>query len=765
MNAFAHGPERTTSTRILCGVLIALSVTILGAYWVNRAASSKSLEDSLLLDLERRATALTAAVSEQTRGALYTVDLALLHLAHKYAETGVLTELDVETVRTASPSGLVRRVTVIDRAGRVVVTHPAGGVGIDLSDRPHFTAHRAPAEAGAGLYIGRPIKSRIEDEWVIPVSRRLVDRKGAFSGVIAVMVRPEYFSAIYLRVAVDRDDVIAMVRKDGAFLSRSANLYDHLGKDVRADRPFMGSGPEAGTFRSISTHEPVDRVFAYRRLNEWPLATVVGLGVAEPMARLRTGLEKEFRAALAVSALVALLVTGICLVVLRLERSLLRVSQSDRRRAMAFAGASELAWEWDVAARRVRFFGDCLPFFGTPGDEREVDFADWLPAIHPEDHDAVRTITRGFIEGSAPGFECHYRLRFADGGYRWVMVRGQTLERNASGRVSLALGILMDVDAERKAEIVAAQTREAYQRLIESAAEGIFVVDRDGRIRLFNPAAERLLGWHAAEVIGRDAHTLFHCSDSFDESNSRDECPLLMTVQDGLARRGQRMNYRHMDGRPVPLEISVAAISLDGQPDGAVALISDVSRQLAYESELQRLARTDGLTSLWNRRYFVELLERELMRADRDGSPLSLLMLDIDYFKHINDQYGHAAGDAVLVALAAHFQVQLRQVDVIGRLGGEEFGIGLPGIAIEEAMGVAERLRGTIAAMHVLVGEHHVHFTVSIGVASWHRAESFDALLARADTALYDAKDSGRNRVVVRPLPQPPAKALPESAG
>ena len=765
MNASSDGFERTTSSRILCGVLVALSITTLGAYWINRESTMRSMDEQVLLDLERRAMALTAAVSEQTRGAIYTVDLALLHLAHKHSETGSLRELDVEDVRNATPPGLVRRVTVIDKAGRVVVTHPAGGLGLDLSDRPHFTTHKAPREAGSGLFIGRPIKSRIEDEWVIPVSRRLVDRQGNFSGVIALMMRPEYFSGIYLRLGGGRDDVIALVRKDGAFLSRSANLYDHLGKDVRSDRPFVGSGPESGTFRSISTHEPVDRVFAYRRLDEWPLVTVIGLGAAEPLAAMRDGQRGDFRAAMAVTALVLLLVTGICVVILRLERSLQRVSQSDRRRAMAFAGASELAWEWDVPARRVGFFGDGRPFFGVAGDERVVEIEDLLPQIHPDDQEAMRDMTRGYLEGAAPGFECHYRLRFADGTYRWVMVRGQTMERDTAGHVTRALGILMDVDADRKAEISAAQTKEAYQRLIESAAEGIFVLDREGRLQLFNPAAERLLGWHAAEVIGRDAHALFHCSDDGKEAISRDECPLVMTLADGVSRRGLRLTYRHMDGRPIPVEISVSPIALDGVPDGAVALISDVSRQLAYETELQHLARTDGLTALWNRRYFVELLERELMRADRDDSPLSLLMIDIDHFKHVNDQYGHAAGDAVLVALAAHFRVQLRQVDVIGRLGGEEFGIGLPGIAIDEATGVAERLRGSIEAMHVLADEHHIHFTVSIGVTCWHRAESFDALLARADAALYDAKETGRNRVVVRPLPQQPARALPESAG
>ena len=732
----------------LCGVLVIFSLAVLGGYWANRQAAAAAIEEATLHELEHRAVALASAVSEQTRGAIYNLDLALLHLAHLYTVMGRLTASDVEEVKHATPPGLVRRVTLIDRNGVAAVSYPAGASGLLLQDRAHFQAHATGGQIG--LFVGRPIESRMEQDWVIPLSRRLVDRNGKFAGVIAVMVSPKYFSDIYGRLTEGREDVVALVHQDGAFVSRNLGLNEHMGKSVRADRPFVGAqAPESGFFRSISTHEPIDRVFAFRRLNEWPLVTVIGLGVNESMMPVRAGRMRDNRSALAVSALVVVLVAGICIVVMRLERSLVRTRESDERRAMAFAGADELAWDWNVPGRQLRFFGKCRSFFGNSGDERLMSLGEWRHRVHPDERVALVRQSTDFLRNRRRGMEIRFRLKFADGVFRWVLVRGQAVAFDSDGKVMRALGIVMEVDAERRAQIEAAQTREAYRRLIESTGEGIFVVDENGVIQLFNPAAELLLGWRADEVAGQGAHTLFHPAAQDSPFAGDHQCPVSQTLGDGQSRRGIRLTYRHKSGRSVPVEVSVAPLVINGEVGGAVTVVTDVSQRLAYEAELERLARTDGLTGLWNRRYFVELFGRELNRAEREAAPLSLLMIDIDHFKDVNDRYGHAAGDIVLGTLAGFFRDQLRMIDLIGRLGGEEFGVGLPGIGIDEAQGVSERIRSGLEALQIDAGAQVIRCTVSIGIAQWTDQESFDALLARADRALYVAKRSGRNQVVV----------------
>lgn len=168
--------------------------------------------------------------------------------------------------------------------------------------------------------------------------------------------------------------------------------------------------------------------------------------------------------------------------------------------------------------------------------------------------------------------------------------------------------------------------------------------------------------------------------------------------------------------------------------------------------EAERLARTDGLTGVANRRWFEEVAAREVARAQRYKQPLSMILFDIDLFKQINDNHGHAAGDAVIQAAASVVQEAVREVDFVARVGGEEFAILLPGIHQAQAVTTAERLRELIAERTVAHQGHSLTFTASLGVSECHVGDpDFGALLHRADQAMYLAKRRGRNRVAVAP--------------
>jgi two-component system cell cycle response regulator len=167
---------------------------------------------------------------------------------------------------------------------------------------------------------------------------------------------------------------------------------------------------------------------------------------------------------------------------------------------------------------------------------------------------------------------------------------------------------------------------------------------------------------------------------------------------------------------------------------------------LTRERELERLAYYDELTGLPNRRSVVRQLEALLSRARRHGHALAVLMIDADHFKALNDRYGHAAGDAALLALADRLGERLRTEDVVGRFGGEEFVIGLPDTGAAGAAAVAEDVRAAVAERSMTIAGHALTLTVSVGWATW-RDESLEQLLALADGALYEAKATGRNCV------------------
>jgi len=182
--------------------------------------------------------------------------------------------------------------------------------------------------------------------------------------------------------------------------------------------------------------------------------------------------------------------------------------------------------------------------------------------------------------------------------------------------------------------------------------------------------------------------------------------------------------------------------------------------------ELQRLATTDYLTGIANNRSFFETGERELQRTRRYGHPLAVLMLDLDRFKRVNDTYGHAVGDRVLVSVAATCRYILRDIDIFGRLGGEEFGILLPETDLAGGKATAERLRLAVADAAIDVDASKLRTTISIGVSALAPDDDrIEATLKRADDAMYEAKRKGRNRVVTAPSPSSIRSPLAESPG
>lgn len=187
----------------------------------------------------------------------------------------------------------------------------------------------------------------------------------------------------------------------------------------------------------------------------------------------------------------------------------------------------------------------------------------------------------------------------------------------------------------------------------------------------------------------------------------------------------------------------------------AVLLTLVVGRLLA---ELRHRSRHDALTGTLNRRSIEELLAGQLQRSRRNAEPFVVMMLDLDHFKAINDRLGHAVGDLALQHAAALLGASLREMDRLGRIGGEEFLALLPGLSIDEAHGVAERLRLQLAAAPLEHGTDRVPMSVSIGLAAWAGAgEEVGALLKRADRALYLAKHKGRNRTELAPGDGAPA--------
>lgn len=278
-----------------------------------------------------------------------------------------------------------------------------------------------------------------------------------------------------------------------------------------------------------------------------------------------------------------------------------------------------------------------------------------------------------------------------------------------------------------------------FRALINSTPDGIVGLSLDGQILSWSRGAEELLGYNEHEVVGLPIGRLLQFEAAWWVGG-------VNHWEGALSRRDGHRLHVAIDSSPVQDEVWHATL-------GFAWLIRDITAQVhsaaalrAHQARLQEEARTDPLTGVANRRRLEEVLNSEISRARRHETSLSLLLVDVDHFKHINDNHSHAAGDAALKAVATTIQAGLRACDLLGRLGGDEFVILMPDTGRGEARACAERVRAELSRLDVSGLPNKL--TASFGIAEYQHGESAETLMARADKALYEAKQGGRDCAV-----------------
>lgn len=282
--------------------------------------------------------------------------------------------------------------------------------------------------------------------------------------------------------------------------------------------------------------------------------------------------------------------------------------------------------------------------------------------------------------------------------------------------------------------------------------EGVYFVDKDRGITFWNQGAERITGFSAQEMLGKFCYDnlLNHVDENGTQLCQRG-CPLHATLQDGAPRAAQ-VYLHHKNGHRVRVDVKIRPLFINGEIIGATEVFSSAELSDCSEiglKEMERLALFDQLTQLPNRRYIDTFLDNQIRDFQTLGIPFGVLMLDLDFFKNINDTYGHNIGDSVLKMVAGTFQSAMRKNDFIGRWGGEEFVAVLRGVTHLELRMIAEKVRKLVAQSGLTRGKECIRVTVSIGSTLILPTDNAYTLTQRADKALYTSKHEGRNRVTL----------------
>lgn len=388
----------------------------------------------------------------------------------------------------------------------------------------------------------------------------------------------------------------------------------------------------------------------------------------------------------------------------------------------------------------------------------------FVQVLHPADQVACLAAYESVLQGNRlNGIE--YRVIHGDGSWSWQSSNlGPIPDEN--GQVIAVVGVGRDINLRKQAEENLRISEARYRLLSENARDVVWTVAPDGTITYVSPSVERTRGYTPEEAMQQSLEEILTPDSIVINKTYFNE--MLQEIAAGRTPKpfhGQ-MEYLCKDGSTYWCEVLATPILAE---DGSLVELLGVSRDITghkrHEGELRiakeaaerlnlaledanerlnRLATTDALTGLWNRRHFEERATHEMSISNRYGQPVSLLLFDIDYFKKINDNYGHLVGDHVIKVLALLTSEQIRSTDMPCRWGGEEFMILMPNSGPEEALLVAEKLRAAFENKDIpLAGK----VTASFGVATYQSGETLDYWIARVDAALYAAKIGGRNTV------------------
>ena len=342
-------------------------------------------------------------------------------------------------------------------------------------------------------------------------------------------------------------------------------------------------------------------------------------------------------------------------------------------------------------------------------------------------------------QAGRPNKSSEFRIRTQAGHLRMVLISSVAVDWEGAPAV-LMCGLDMTHQSEIEAQL--RESEQNFRRLFDNMQDVYYRTDAKGVVQHVGPGVRRVLGYEPHEIEGRTAESYYP------QSSDRDAFKAAILEKGEVSDFPGQMVRR--DGTVIDISISSHALyDQAGNFAGVEGIYRDVTQRKNLERDLQRMATTDMLTGLSNRRAFLEKAESAYAHSTRNNEPLTLLMLDLDHFKTINDQFGHLEGDRALVAFANAIKSQLRASDAVGRLGGEEFAVLLPLTSTGEALEVAQRILDTVQALQLYDEAGRSYgITTSLGLSAYRPFDrSLRDMLDRADQALYQAKRQGRNRI------------------
>jgi diguanylate cyclase (GGDEF)-like protein/PAS domain S-box-containing protein len=743
---FERGSTPILATWGIVGVVAAACAILIGL----ETSRIINLRSEVLADSRQQTANLTSSLIQHAELTFRTADAILLgvvdQLEHERPDIEARQRMLSWFLREVQHSSQFAGFGVIDGDGMMIVNSVADAELTDFSDREYFTYHRAHNEDA--VHIGEPVRGRTLEGWLIPVTRRYNKPDGSFGGVVVAAINPWYFQEIYDRLELGEDSAVVLASLNGALLVRRPFIEANVGRDMKRSRVFeqLKESPKGSLEFNAST-DGVRRLNSYERGQTYPIVVAVAQDVSELLAPWQRSAMRRVLETAAITAFIMLMGVFVWRATRRLAANSIALRETNTRFDAALANMSTGLSMFDADGRLMVWNDSYLELYGMSRDV--VKRGAHINAI------VAHRKKAGNMEREVEAYVGEFRQELLDTG------RNTNTTRLNDGRIisvvnaAIAGGgwvaIHEDITSRAHHEQALfqqatelARTNMRFDAALSNMTQGLCMFDEHKRLvvwndrfaEIYNVPPDLLKVGTLYETIITDRISRGVVKGETDDFTVRAR----VTERTELAPDCNRIDEL-ADGRFVQLSRQ----PMEG--GGWLSIIEDITERRRAEAEIVHLARHDVLTGLANRAEFNEKLDAASKRLKRSGSTLTVMMLDLDKFKAVNDTLGHPAGDRLLIEVGRRLQATLRETDILARLGGDEFAIIQEGgpDQHEGAIALALRIILTISQPFDLDG-HEASVGTSIGIAlAPENGVEPEVLLKSADLALYDAKANGRN--------------------
>jgi diguanylate cyclase (GGDEF)-like protein/PAS domain S-box-containing protein len=725
---------------------VALACTIVVGLEISRVISNRS---EVFADARKDTTNLTRSLIQHAELTFRTADAVLI---------GVVERLERETMDAAGRERMrawfAREVKnsaqfvafgVLDEHGTMVVNLLGENAPAQFADREYFIYHRSHDDDA--LRIGRPVHSQ-SNGWLIPVTRRFNKADGSFGGVALAAIDPNYFQEMYDRLDIGDNSAVVLVTTGGTLLVRRPFVEANIGRDMTQSR-IMAAVKEApsGSLEIKASIDGVQRFNSYEQGHSYPIFVAVAQNMDELLAPWKTSAIRRLIEATSIACFILLMGAFVWRATKNIARNSIALHRTNARFDAALANMPTGLSMFDADGRLLVWNERYIELYGMSPDvvRNGADINDIV--AHRKQAGGLDIDVKSYVSGFRKDLQQQGKStnvsRLKNGrtvsvtntaisGGAWIAIHEDITER------------VGDEEALFNQAAELARINMRFDLALSHMTQGLSMFDERKRLVVWNrrfaelyDVPERLLkvGTPYEDIIAdRFARGVTKADTSPETIKAK------VTELSSLATNSQRVDEL-ADGR---------LLLLTRQPmagGGWLAIVEDITERRRAEAEIVHLAQHDVLTGLPNRAQFNEKLEQATKRLKRSGDAVTVMMLDLDRFKAVNDMFGHPAGDQLLIEVGRRLKSTLRETDLLARLGGDEFAILQEGgpAQHEGSIALALRIISAISEPFDLSGfEVNIGTSIGIAMAPEHGTEPA-GLLKSADLALYATKAQGRN--------------------